>query len=102
MVGVDALIAVVDRRQTFAMRGAIEERGRRNPRGFDDHVCRDWQIAVDSLARRQLIALGRRYSGVTPDGNAAPSFGGGEEIPIADRVAGGAVGDVVGSEREFV
>ena len=75
---------------------------RRDLGSVDDHVRRDRQVAVDALADGHRVVLRGDDVGIAPDRDAAPAFARRKEFPVADRVAGGAVGDVVGGERELV
>ena len=82
------------------MRGAIDEAARVGPRGRDHQMAGHREISPDAFAHGDIGGPRLRHVRKPPHRHAPVRRGRGEEFPVAELLANGRVGHVVGGERK--
>ena len=103
-VAAAAQVLVVDRVQLAPVRRAVEEAAALDATGCSTTLVGHRPVAVEALADRDARRSATRSRSRSPRPECSPGRGiaGRKEAPVAHRLAEGAVGDVVGGQREAV
>lgn len=100
-VAAAAQVLVVDRREVPAVLAGVDEAAAADLRRRDQQVAGHRIVAIEALARFDPRAARGKHLGEAPDRDDAQPLAGREELPVAQGIAEGGIGDVVGGQGEL-